>query len=222
MKITLTKISYSAALSDETNAFSATVCIDGVPSLTVYNRGTGGGHDYGPFVPRRGPRLDTPEGRKLAAYRAMKRLEEYAASLPPRALPGPEAYTLQPDADMLVDDAFEEWLREGDVKRNLRKLKTHVLMVKDDKLYSIKPHTPLPVSIEMVKRKYPGAIIVNCLDAAAAEELIRQTLTQLIHDATNERHLRGTMAASYGPQRLKVVERILAPEPAREIRPDID
>ncbi|MDD2765615.1 MAG: hypothetical protein PHE83_16760 [Opitutaceae bacterium] len=49
-----------------------------------------------------------------------------------------------------------------------------------------------------------------------------ESFTQLIHDAINESHLRGAMAASHGPQRLKVVERILAPEPVREIRPDID
>ena len=73
MKITLTKISHNAALSQETNAFCAVVVIDGVPSLYVRNEGHGGCNSYDAIS------LKQTNEEYDAAY---KQLSDYAASLP--------------------------------------------------------------------------------------------------------------------------------------------
>lgn len=69
MKIELKNIHYSAQLSEETNAFSAALYIDGFKAGVVANHGRGGSTDY---------RATTQKGKELLAQ-----AEIYCGTLPP-------------------------------------------------------------------------------------------------------------------------------------------
>jgi hypothetical protein len=87
-KITLTKLKINRALSEETECFSATICLDGKPIGTCGNRGHGSDNEY--FWTDR---------------EAGKRLREYAQSLPDSEY---EGMTLPMDLDILIGDIMEE------------------------------------------------------------------------------------------------------------------
>lgn len=58
MKIELKNIDYSAGLSEETNAYSGIVYIDGVKAFHVSNHGTGGGDNCHPVQGYKGPSFE--------------------------------------------------------------------------------------------------------------------------------------------------------------------
>lgn len=93
MKVTLTSLTYSARLSQETNAFDANLVIDGKHYGRVGNAGHGGPHEY-----------SSNEGYRL--------LSEHAKTLPlietdmPNTHGQPGNFSYAPDADSLVDKAF--------------------------------------------------------------------------------------------------------------------
>ena len=93
MKLTLSKVSYCAALSEETNAFSATVCIDGKPAFGVSNQGQGGGDMHHPL-----PKQSYEQMRAEVA-----RVEAFAKTLPADMTHG---FPMHPDVEILVADAF--------------------------------------------------------------------------------------------------------------------
>lgn len=169
MKITLAKVSYSAALSEETPAFSATVCIDGVPAYGVSNHATGGCDEIWPL-----------KGQTMQQAReAEQRVEAHAKTLPPIPMGGELGGDMPVTAEIVVSQALDAWLRQKDIRRTLGKLKDRVLMVDGGKLYT-SPKTPpgiMPQLIERWRQKYPKAIIVNCLNEEAAAELVGQVLT---------------------------------------------
>ena len=105
MKITLKSIKYAKFASEETHCFKATVCIDGQRAGTVSNDGHGGSNLYDPW--------------QLADM-----LNDYGATLPPIPCDFIDN-TGQPakiaiDADMLINDAFEDEMLARDMRRNLK------------------------------------------------------------------------------------------------------
>lgn len=169
MKITLTKVSYSAALSDETPAFSATVCIDGIPAYATSNQGTGGSDQILPL-----------KGQTYAdAFAMQKKVDAYAKTLPPvieltlRAANG-EPLSYPQSAESLVGDALQEWQRQKQGRRILAKLKDRVVMIDGSRLSTSNkaPAGRLPEWIEYFRKKHPDAIILNCLTPEAASEII--------------------------------------------------
>lgn len=98
MKLSLTKVKVHRDMSEETNCFSATICLDGKVVGTVSNAGQGGPNFY-----------------HWSNAQVGKKIEDYAKSLPP--IPHAEsgtAYLLDMDIDLLVDDllAKEEELKK--------------------------------------------------------------------------------------------------------------
>ncbi|MDU7519881.1 MAG: hypothetical protein E7K72_00570 [Roseomonas mucosa] len=104
MKIELRKVSYSAALSEETSNFHADIWIDGKKQGYTQNHGTGGGTNVQPNTLR--VRLD--------AYG--KTLPEVDIGTPTG---GPPRMIVQ-DAEWIVDDLLTVWIVRRDLKRLLR------------------------------------------------------------------------------------------------------
>ena len=174
MKITLKNVSYSAALSDETAAFSATVCIDGVPSFGVSNHGQGGNNDVYPI-----------KGQTLAQARENEeKLDAYAETLPrifcPEFAPiNGVPFSMKQSADSLINDFLQEWQRQRDGKRILAKLSKKVLMFEKGRLIesNVAPAGKLAEWVEFFVQKYPEAVVLNRLTPEAAAEIIyRQVL----------------------------------------------
>lgn len=104
MKIELRKVSYSASLSDETNAFTADVWIDGKKQGYAENHGTGGPTNVHPNALR-------------------VRLDEYGKTLPAVDIgtsTGSEPHMIVQDADWIVDSLLEDWIARRDLKRLLK------------------------------------------------------------------------------------------------------
>lgn len=121
MKITLKNVSYSAALSEETAAFSAIVCADGTPFATVSNHGTGGGNEWHSIYNRSTNTADHETFDRVKAA-----VDAYADTLPaiecpqfPRNKDG-SVWSYKADADSLVDDALSDWIAERDLKRRMK------------------------------------------------------------------------------------------------------
>lgn len=168
MKLILKSVSYSAAMSDETSCFSATVCIDGAPAFVVSNRGQGGCDEFAPL-----PGQSYPDMRA-----AVQRVQDHAKTVPPypyKWKDGEEIRTmmLDYDADLLIADALDKWRDEKEAKSLLRRTKVKVLVIDGTELrQSISLHTSPPDKWERAKAffrsKYPGAVILNDLKPAEA------------------------------------------------------
>ena len=161
LNVTLKNVKYAAFASQETACYSATVYIDGKACLQAHNEGHGGQ-----------TWLDELPG----AVGSFKRLQDYAASLPPIVtdLPGKnpnEKFTYQPRADTLVDELLEQYLAARDLKRALKsktvfarggKVWKLSVVWSDEKAAAIRAH---------IEKKYPGAVILNGLREAEALKL---------------------------------------------------
>lgn len=109
MKIELKNIHFSEQLSEETNAFSANVYIEGVKVGTASNRGHGGPTTY---------LADDERGRKLIAD-----AEVYCRSLPPeKFISGNETYELKMDLEGYIDNLIDKYLQEKELQKFQRKL----------------------------------------------------------------------------------------------------
>lgn len=105
MKIELRKIDYSASLSEETNAFSAEVWIDGRKEGWAQNHGTGG------------PTNVQPDTLRL-------RLDEYGKTLPKvdiGASLGGEPHLIVQDAEWIVGHMLDDWILLRDLRKRLKK-----------------------------------------------------------------------------------------------------
>lgn len=153
MNITLSKVSYCAALSEETNAFSATVCINGIPAFIASNDGHGGCDRYDPL-----------KGQTYEQMRAkVAEVEAYAKTLPKKKYHSME---LEESAESLVGDALNAHLREKDAARLFGKTKDRVVLVDGGKVFTCyKNLVPAQMAraIELVRQKYPAATIINTL-----------------------------------------------------------
>ena len=101
MKVTLKKIVYSEALSQETNAFTADVYIDG--KLVGYARNNGCG----------GSTFVMAHDRIL-----LEAAESYFAALPPKPYThGDRTFELPISLDGMVDEALEDYLNQKHIKK---------------------------------------------------------------------------------------------------------
>lgn len=150
MQITLKNIKHSPSLSEETNAFTATVYIDGVNVGDVSNHGTGGCNMYHPW--------------SLA-----DRLNTYAKTLPPLVS---THGTFAQDADLLIDDVFTAWAETKDLTKLLKK---HIVFLEDGQLLQV----TIPTAAIMTRQlpifaaKHGAATILNTLPLADALTLFR-------------------------------------------------
>lgn len=109
MKIELKNIHFSEQLSEETNAFSANLYIDGIKAGTTSNRGHGGPTDYYPV---------NEKGKQL-----IKEAEEYCKGLPPEKfeVEGKE-YTLDSNLEQFIDNLLNKHLQEKDLQKFRRQM----------------------------------------------------------------------------------------------------
>ena len=124
MKIELRNVKHVAALSEETNCFTATIYVDGKKAGEASNRGYGGNTDIHPNDLR-------------------ERLNAYAKTLPPvetDLMNGGERFTYQPDAESIIDGLIDDYLVERELTRTIR---SKVLFIaKDGKLRATRKQTP--------------------------------------------------------------------------------
>ena len=127
MKLELKKISFSEALSDETNAFTADVYIDGVKRATASNHGQGGPTSVDAYAKLR----KSPEGDQ--AYFAERKgnqvfidqYEAWAKTQPDveSEVPGWGKFNLPRSLEADVDLLLEQWLKAEYAKKDAARLK---------------------------------------------------------------------------------------------------
>ncbi len=113
MNIELKKIKHAPSLSEETNAYTAEIWVDGKKAGTTKNEGRGG--------------CDRIEPHALA-----QQIDAYAKTLPGITYLG---QTFPQDADCVLHDLLNAHLETADVKR---KLARKTLFVADGKLWGVK------------------------------------------------------------------------------------
>lgn len=140
-EIKIKKLKVNESLSEETLCYSATINVDGVDAIAAGNRGTGGASEYHP--------LYSPKGSDDKAHErfrtAMKKIEDYAATLPPDMTYG---RPLNYDAEMLIDTLVE---RENQRKKLARRLRVRIMFAEGEnpqpgecEIFELKPNrTPI-------------------------------------------------------------------------------
>lgn len=109
MKIELKNIHFSEQLSEETNAFSANLYIEGIKAGSTSNRGHGGPTTY---------QVADERGRKLIAD-----AEVYCGSLPPEKFSeGGRDHELKMDLERYIDNLLDKYLDEKELQKFQRKL----------------------------------------------------------------------------------------------------
>ena len=137
MKIEIKNVRHSELASEETHCFQASVYIDGKRRGTVENDGWGGPDRFNP------PQLKDE-------------IDAYAKTLPPIEADG---MTLESDAEILIGDLVNEWLRVRSLK-NACKGRT---------LYRIPDHTYKGDQWHVLKGAYTPQIKMYLLGRYGAE-----------------------------------------------------
>lgn len=125
MELTLKNIKHARSLSEETNAFTATLCADGKPIAEARNDGQGGQT----FVYAR------PECRA-----ALQAAEDYAKALPPEPNKWDPEHPLAMSLDFWIDLQIERDLTVKEAQRLLNS--GRILIEKGGKLYKTGKATP--------------------------------------------------------------------------------
>lgn len=112
MNIEIKNIKYSPTLSDDSNAFTANLYINGKKVCMVSDNGSGGGLDYGIVEPRLKPLL--------------REAEQWCKQLPAipltDATPEAEARELEMDLDLYIDRLLMNYLRAQEDRKLERKM----------------------------------------------------------------------------------------------------
>jgi hypothetical protein len=109
MKIELKNIHHSEQLSEETNAFTATLYINGIKAGTASNRGHGGPTDYHAL---------NDKGKEL-----IKQAEEYCKKLPSEKFTsGEKEYVVDMDLELFIDQLLNKHLQEKDLQKFRKKV----------------------------------------------------------------------------------------------------
>lgn len=129
MQLELKKVSFSEALSDDSNAFTADVYLNGVKRATASNHGHGGPTDLHAYAkPRQSPEGDAAYFKERKGNQVfLDQYEAWAAKQPeiqtelPTEGGGKFSYphTLEADVDLLL----EEWLKAEYAKKNVARMK---------------------------------------------------------------------------------------------------
>lgn len=141
MKIELRRISYNAALSQETAAFSAEVWIDGELAFHARNQGTGGADFY----------------HQVGRWTEAEVDAWLTANRPPRSLGADIA--CGHDLEIEVSDLL---LRVVEGRRLKRLLRTNLVTIERDQIlqYPLRKR-PLAIVARAVRATNPDAVIVN-------------------------------------------------------------
>jgi len=155
MKIELKNIKFSEALSEETNAFTANLYINGKNVGYCKNQGQGGCTDY---------HANSPED-----YKVIIATEAYCKILPKIKYGGME---FDQSLESVIDQLLEDWLKAKETKKMERKMQTCILVGSPDSLnysyYNFKaplssiPKGQLEASVFRIKNKLnKGEAILN-------------------------------------------------------------
>lgn len=115
MKIELKKIEYSARLSEETNAFSADLYIEGKKAGITSNRGHGGPTDYHGI---------NKEGDEL-----IRKAEAYCKTLPPEKfeMEG-EEYEIEMDLENFIDNLVTKYIDNKELQKFRKRMENAMEM----------------------------------------------------------------------------------------------
>lgn len=161
MKIELRNVKFAAFASQETNCFEAVVYIDGIKAGTASNEGHGGSNTYWP--------------RSLE-----ETLSAHAETLPAIVSDYLEddgkPFSYPACADTVIDDLFQAWITERDLRRLL---KAKLVMLKGGKLMTTGKQTPAALAsfvanVESVKARHKAEAILNALPFEEALDLYRK------------------------------------------------
>lgn len=141
MKIELRRISYNAALSQETAAFAAEVWIDGELAFHARNQGTGGADFY----------------RQVGRWTEAEVNAWLTANKLPRSLG--DDLACDHDLEIEVSDLL---MRAVEGKRLKRLLRTNLIAIERDQIlqYPLRKR-PLAIVTRAVRATNPDAVIVN-------------------------------------------------------------
>jgi len=157
MKIELKKISFSEALSEETNAFTADLYINGKKVGYCRNDGRGGCTDYHPY--------------NVQDREVIREAEEYFKSQPQKHSERFD-FDYQPTLELAIGDLLDDWLKAKEQKKMERRMKTCILVGKPDapmySYYNFKrplsdvPKVHLQMNVQRIKDKLKqGEVILN-------------------------------------------------------------
>ena len=157
MKIELKNIKFSEAMSEETNAFTGNLYINGKNVGYCKNTGQGGCTDY---------HANTPEDRK-----AIKEAEEYCNRLP-KVHSERFNFDYQPTLELAIGDCLDEWLKAKEKKKMERQMRDRILVgVPDGYTYGFYrfkvaldkiPQAQLQAAVERIKLKLEkNEVILN-------------------------------------------------------------
>ena len=158
MAIGISKLKHSPSLSEETNAYTAVVLIDGVPAFDASNHGTGGADMY-----HRIKGYDGPDEREIDAW--------LKATTPQIDCHG---MMLDNSLEMVVGDLVENELQR---KRLARLLNTKILVMDkengEDALFTYKGK-PTPEALASVSKAIAAGKIKGKLVNGADEAVMAQ------------------------------------------------
>ena len=156
MKIELRRISYNAALSQETAAFAAEVWIDGELASHARNQGTGGADFY----------------RQVGRWTEAEVNAWLTANRLPRSLG--DDLACDHDLEIEVSDLL---MRAVEGKRLKRLLRTNLIAIERDQIlqYPLRKR-PLAIVTRAVRATNPDAVIVN----DAGDEVFARALDVLL------------------------------------------
>ena len=155
MKIELKSIKFSEAMSEETNAFTANLYINGKKVGYCKNQGHGGCTDYN---------ADSPEQRPVIAE-----AEAYCKALPKTKWKNME---FDQSLESVIDQLLENWLKARETKKFERKMTKAIMVgIPDSSSYGIYrfkvalskiPTAQLQASVGRIHAKlHKGEVILN-------------------------------------------------------------
>ncbi|MGD9811024.1 MAG: hypothetical protein AB7U35_06760 [Sphingobium sp.] len=156
MKIELRRVSYNAALSQETAAFTAEIWIDGALAFHARNQGTGGADFY----------------HQVGQWTQAQVDSWLKANRPPRSLAGD--IVCDHDLEIEVSDLLARAVEGRRLKRLLR---TNLVTIENDRIlhYPLRKR-PLSIVARAVRATNPGAVIVN----DAGDDVFARALDMLL------------------------------------------
>lgn len=140
MKIELKKIQHNKRMSQETEAFSADLYIDGKNAGVAYNSGHGGPADY--------------EAHNAQGIKLITEAEAYCLKLPPMEIQEYEGdFTLTMNLEVFIDNLLTDHLQQQELQRFNKKMEkdmlTGIVIGTPDECYSVLPsNRPLKVILE--------------------------------------------------------------------------
>lgn len=120
MNIELKKVYFSEQLSEETNAFTADIYVDGVKAGYAKNDGHGGSTFYHAYEGKRG---------------LIEKAEKYCKTLPDLDLGN--NFKLKMNLEHVIDNLLTDWLKAKDAKKFEKKMEKSIMWgVKDGMRYT--------------------------------------------------------------------------------------